>query len=114
MHSLSLIVDDGFEHLLTVVQDSKSGGLRLHAAVRNNELRKCPVWTAFGIQRSLNFALFRLEIITLSPLTYTLSTIEANRYRTPSNPSISISSLDGPSDQTSNLASRFPSLRLLR
>ncbi|KAE8452363.1 hypothetical protein EG329_001063 [Mollisiaceae sp. DMI_Dod_QoI] len=29
------IVDDGFEHILTVLQDEKCGGLRLHAAVRN-------------------------------------------------------------------------------
>jgi hypothetical protein len=33
---------------LTVVQDRKCGGIRLHAAVRNGELRRCPVWTAFG------------------------------------------------------------------
>ncbi len=42
------IIDDGFDHILTVVQDRKCGGIRLHAAVRNGELRRCPVWTAFG------------------------------------------------------------------
>ncbi|CZS90351.1 uncharacterized protein RCO7_08575 [Rhynchosporium graminicola] len=41
------IIDDGFEHVLTVLQDFKCGGIRLHAAVRSGELRKCPVWTAF-------------------------------------------------------------------
>jgi len=41
------IIDDGFEHSLAVIQDDKCGGLRLHAAVWNGELRKCPVWTAF-------------------------------------------------------------------
>jgi hypothetical protein len=43
------IIDDGFEHSLAVIQDKKSFGLRLHAAVWNGELRKCPVWTAFGM-----------------------------------------------------------------
>jgi hypothetical protein len=42
------IVDDGFEHSLSVIQDRRTGGLRLHAAVWSGELRKCPVWTAFG------------------------------------------------------------------
>lgn len=46
------IVDDGFEHILTVLQDEKCGGLRLHAAVRNGELRRCPVWTAFITHQS--------------------------------------------------------------
>ncbi|TVY60821.1 hypothetical protein LSUE1_G007002 [Lachnellula suecica] len=41
------IIDDGFEHSLAVIQDHKCGGLRLHAAVWNGELRRCPVWTAF-------------------------------------------------------------------
>ncbi|TVY50806.1 hypothetical protein LCER1_G005943 [Lachnellula cervina] len=43
------IIDDGFEHSLAVIQDDKCGGLRLHAAVWNGELRKCPVWTAFSV-----------------------------------------------------------------
>ena len=47
------IVDDGFEHILTVLQDKKCGGLRLHAAVRNGELRRCPIWTAFGKSQPL-------------------------------------------------------------
>lgn len=46
------IVDDGFEHILTVLQDKKCGGLRLHAAVRNGELRRCPIWTAFVTHQS--------------------------------------------------------------
>ncbi|TVY93888.1 hypothetical protein LAWI1_G000531 [Lachnellula willkommii] len=46
------IIDDGFEHSLAVIQDEKCGGLRLHAAVWNGELRKCPVWTAFITQSS--------------------------------------------------------------
>ncbi|CZR62032.1 uncharacterized protein PAC_11929 [Phialocephala subalpina] len=46
------IVDDGFEHILTVLEDVKCGGLRLHAAVRNGDLRKCPVWTAFVTYQS--------------------------------------------------------------
>lgn len=52
------IIDDGFEHSLTVYQDHKSGGLRLHAAVWNGELRKCPVWTAFGIFSSVALCCF--------------------------------------------------------
>jgi len=43
------VIDDGFEHSLAVFQDDKCGGLRLHAAVWNGELRKCPIWTAFGM-----------------------------------------------------------------
>lgn len=45
------IIDDGFEHSLAVLQD-RSHGLRLHAAVWNGELRKCPVWTAFVTYQS--------------------------------------------------------------
>ncbi|TVY46216.1 hypothetical protein LOCC1_G002527 [Lachnellula occidentalis] len=48
------IIDDGFEHSLAVIQDEKCGGLRLHAAVWNGELRKCPVWTAFITQSSVS------------------------------------------------------------
>jgi len=46
------IIDDGFEHILTVLQDVKCGGIRLHAAVRSGELRRCPVWTAFITHQS--------------------------------------------------------------
>ncbi|KAK0104621.1 hypothetical protein ONS95_004907 [Cadophora gregata] len=46
------IIDDGFEHILTVLQDLKCGGIRLHAAVRSGELRRCPVWTAFITHQS--------------------------------------------------------------
>jgi len=46
------IIDDRFEHILTVLQDEKCGGIRLHAAVRNGELRRCPVWTAFVTYQS--------------------------------------------------------------
>ncbi|TVY41725.1 hypothetical protein LSUB1_G001657 [Lachnellula subtilissima] len=48
------IIDDGFEHSLAVIQDGKCSGLRLHAAVWNGELRKCPVWTAFVTQSSVS------------------------------------------------------------
>ncbi|KAF7868656.1 hypothetical protein EAF04_005186 [Stromatinia cepivora] len=41
------IVDDGFYHSLYVYEDQHTHTLRLHAAVANGELRKCPVWTAF-------------------------------------------------------------------
>jgi len=41
------IVDDGFEHVLVVYQDMKCHVIRLHAAVRSGELKRCPVWTAF-------------------------------------------------------------------
>ncbi|KAF4625426.1 hypothetical protein G7Y89_g12738 [Cudoniella acicularis] len=41
-----------FEHSLAVIQDKKCFGLRLHAAVWNGELRKCPVWTAFVTYQS--------------------------------------------------------------
>ncbi|TVY82354.1 hypothetical protein LSUE1_G003452 [Lachnellula suecica] len=43
------ILDDGFEHSLVVHQDQHSGVIRLLAAVWNGELRRCPVWTAFGL-----------------------------------------------------------------
>ncbi|KHO00141.1 uncharacterized protein MAM_02064 [Metarhizium album ARSEF 1941] len=43
------ISDDGFDHTLYVCSDKATGGLRLHAAVGDGELRQCPVWTAFGI-----------------------------------------------------------------
>ncbi|KAH8652804.1 hypothetical protein BGZ60DRAFT_533663 [Tricladium varicosporioides] len=46
------IIDDGFEHALSVIQDKKTFGLRLHAAVWNGELRRCPVWTAFVTYQS--------------------------------------------------------------
>jgi len=49
---LRKIIDDGFEHNLTVLQDKKCGGLRLQAAVRNGELRGCPIWTAFVTHQS--------------------------------------------------------------
>lgn len=42
------IADDGFRHSLIVYEDRTTGGLRLHAAVWDGELRQCPVWTAFG------------------------------------------------------------------
>jgi hypothetical protein len=58
------IVDDDFEHILTVLQDKKSGGLRLHAAVRNGELRRCPVWTAFGKINSSNLLTTTLSFPT--------------------------------------------------
>ncbi|KAB8291130.1 hypothetical protein EYC80_009818 [Monilinia laxa] len=41
------IVDDGFCHTLFVYEDHQNHTLRLHAAVANGELRKCPIWTAF-------------------------------------------------------------------
>lgn len=42
------ITDDGFWHSLIVYKDTMTGGIRLHAAVWEGELRLCPVWTAFG------------------------------------------------------------------
>ncbi|TGO21663.1 hypothetical protein BPAE_0207g00180 [Botrytis paeoniae] len=41
------IVDDGFHHSLFVYENQQTHTLRLHAAVANGELRKCPIWTAF-------------------------------------------------------------------
>ncbi|TEY44918.1 hypothetical protein BOTCAL_0341g00150 [Botryotinia calthae] len=41
------IVDDGFHHSLFVYENRQTHTLRLHAAVANGELRKCPIWTAF-------------------------------------------------------------------
>ncbi|CAL3964136.1 unnamed protein product [Diplocarpon coronariae] len=46
------IIDDGFAHSLTVLQDEECGGIRLHAAVNSGELLRCPVWTAFITQQS--------------------------------------------------------------
>jgi hypothetical protein len=47
------IVDDGFGHSLAVYQDEKCHVLRIHAAVWSGELKRCPVWTAFGVSVSL-------------------------------------------------------------
>lgn len=44
----SQIIDDDYRHSLLVYKDLRTGGLRLHAAVYDGELRQCPVWTAFG------------------------------------------------------------------
>lgn len=46
------IDDDNSKHSLVVYQDRPTGGLRLHAAVWDGELRGCPVWTAFGASHS--------------------------------------------------------------
>jgi hypothetical protein len=67
------IVDDGFEHSLTVLQDRKSGGLRLQAAVRNGDLKKCPVWTAFGKLRVSTFRMFLSMKTFISFLTVSLA-----------------------------------------
>ncbi|KAG9248710.1 hypothetical protein BJ878DRAFT_308741 [Calycina marina] len=53
------IIDDEYEHMLAVMQDCRTGGLRLHASVWAGELRRCPVWTAF-----LNTAISDREFIT--------------------------------------------------
>lgn len=42
------ISDDGFTHSLLVLRDLDTGGLRLQASVYEDELRKCPIWTAFS------------------------------------------------------------------
>ncbi|KAG7153065.1 hypothetical protein HYQ46_000192 [Verticillium longisporum] len=44
------IIDDGFKHSLIVYEDVETKGIRLHAAVWEGELCRCPVWTAFGMQ----------------------------------------------------------------
>ncbi|KAI9644920.1 hypothetical protein NHQ30_006954 [Ciborinia camelliae] len=41
------IVDDQFHHSLYIYRDRHSHTLRLHAAVAEGELKRCPVWTAF-------------------------------------------------------------------
>ncbi|QLI73627.1 uncharacterized protein G6M90_00g102670 [Metarhizium brunneum] len=46
------IFDDSFHHSLIVYQDDATGGLRLHAAVLDGELRQCPVWTAFVTEQA--------------------------------------------------------------
>lgn len=45
------IIDDGYQHILIVYEDSRTRGLRLHAAVWDGELRQCPVWTGFAPQQ---------------------------------------------------------------
>lgn len=42
-------MDDEFHHALGVLQDEKTGGLRLVASVWAGELGRCPVWIAFGM-----------------------------------------------------------------
>ncbi|ROT34779.1 hypothetical protein SODALDRAFT_85006 [Sodiomyces alkalinus F11] len=46
------IIDDGYRHSLIVFQDMQTKGIRLHAAVWDGELRRCPVWTAFVTHQS--------------------------------------------------------------
>ncbi|PBP28290.1 hypothetical protein BUE80_DR000638 [Diplocarpon rosae] len=46
--SAGKITDDGLAHSLTVFQNNRCGGIRRHAAVKSEELRLCPVWTAFS------------------------------------------------------------------
>lgn len=46
---LSNTWDDDFAHSLIVYEDRATRSLRLHAAVWDGELRRCPVWTAFGM-----------------------------------------------------------------
>ncbi|CRK35286.1 hypothetical protein BN1708_016444 [Verticillium longisporum] len=46
------IIDDGFRHSLIVYEDAETKGIRLHAAVWEGELCRCPVWTAFVTHQS--------------------------------------------------------------
>ncbi|KAG6362957.1 hypothetical protein INS49_008052 [Diaporthe citri] len=46
------IVDDDYQHSLIVYEDTRTQGMRLHAAVWDGELRACPVWTAFVTHQS--------------------------------------------------------------
>lgn len=41
------ILDDGFEHNLTLYKDKSCGKLRLSATARDTNLKRTPVWTAF-------------------------------------------------------------------
>lgn len=47
------IVDDGYKHTLMVNEDRRNAGVRLVTAVWDGELRKCPVWTAFGTYQQM-------------------------------------------------------------
>jgi hypothetical protein len=42
------ILDDGFNHVLTIYEDKSTRGIRLSATVREGVLKRTPVWTAFG------------------------------------------------------------------
>ncbi|KAJ0121751.1 hypothetical protein J7T55_008918 [Diaporthe amygdali] len=46
------IIDDDYQHSLIVYEDTRTRGMRLHAAVWDGELRACPVWTAFVTHQS--------------------------------------------------------------
>ncbi|KAH8788459.1 hypothetical protein F5883DRAFT_5748 [Diaporthe sp. PMI_573] len=46
------IIDDDYQHSLVVYEDTRTRGMRLHAAVWDGELRACPVWTAFVTYQS--------------------------------------------------------------
>lgn len=46
------IIDDDYQHSLIVYEDTRTQGMRLHAAVWDGELRACPVWTAFVTHQS--------------------------------------------------------------
>jgi hypothetical protein len=49
------IVDDGFDHVLTLYKDKASNGLRLVATVREGELKRTPVWTAFSMRSHFSY-----------------------------------------------------------
>ncbi|CZR66194.1 uncharacterized protein PAC_16095 [Phialocephala subalpina] len=90
------IVDDGFEHFLTVLQDKSCGAIRLLATVRNGELTRCPIWTAFA-----PFFLSRSGIFGTSANTCD----SYSRKRFPG--------LDQPQESAQNLAHRPASICLL-
>jgi hypothetical protein len=49
------IVDDGFDHVLTLYKDKASNGLRLVATVREGELKRTPVWAAFSTRSHFSY-----------------------------------------------------------
>jgi len=55
------IIDDGFEHNLSLLQDNKCGAIRLLASVQSGELSRCPVWTAFGVFLSYSCMLMLID-----------------------------------------------------
>ncbi len=47
----SRILDDGYEHSLSLYQDKECGAIRLSATITQGDRKLCPAWTAFSKPR---------------------------------------------------------------
>ncbi|KJZ73496.1 hypothetical protein HIM_07052 [Hirsutella minnesotensis 3608] len=83
------IMDDGFKHSLIVYRDRSTDGLRLHAAVWEGELRRCPVWTAFVTHQSASrtwlkrISRHRVRLADVQPYVFCHQYRQSNQRRGP-------------------------------